>query len=171
LHVYPVGSDGSSSLFRAISFQLYGSEERYRELCQRCAEHMRRYSRRFEVYCTGSIDDRLCSISRGLTVPGDLEIRALEEIFDRVCYVYSVDTYTEDCSEIPKSTNIDECNLLAGVLPLRVAYFGNGLYQPVIDQRGDVAFPLEDRKGYRLVRERIRLFEYMFVVERGVNDV
>jgi len=66
-------------------------DSRHLELRQICVEHMQAHSERFQNFCPTSFAEHI----RRMAIPGtwgdDLEIRALEEIFDRIFFIYSSD--------------------------------------------------------------------------------
>eukprot|EP01032_Pedospumella_encystans_P019583 gene19583-22267_t len=150
LHVFAIEGDGNC-LFRAISHQLYLEQDRHDELRARCVEHLIRHRKRFEVFSDGNFDEHLQEMSKQGTWADDLEIRALEEITDRVITIYSstADTYE------PINNNFEEKNLLQGVPPLTLSYHGSSHYNSIYDER--YPLPLVERKSRLLLRSRLAL--------------
>ena len=130
LHVVEVQSDGNC-LFRAVAHQLFLDEERHLELRQLCANHITQHRNRFSVFVSCDFDEYL----RRMLIPGtwgdDLEIRALEEIMDRLICIYS----SESRELKPLNTNFDEQKLLKNVAPVILSYHGHNHYNSVFSEK------------------------------------
>ena len=149
LHIVEVEADGNC-LFRALSHQLYCTEDRHAELRQRCVKHMLQYRHRFEIFCTADFDSYCKSMAMDGTWASELEIRALEEITDRIFSIYSSET--KAVKPMPMATNFDEALLLGlNVDAVKLSYHGNH-YNSLFDQ--SKAFPLGERKSSTLVNAR-----------------
>jgi hypothetical protein len=151
LHVFAIEGDGNC-LFRAVSHQLYLEQDMHDELRARCVEHLIRHRKRFEVFCEGDFDEHLKEMSKSGTWGDDLEIRALEEITDRVIMIYS--SNVENVEE-PLNNNFEEKNLLQGVPPLTLSYHGQSHYNSIYDE--NYPLPLVERKSRLLLRSRLAL--------------
>jgi hypothetical protein len=138
LHVVEVDGDGNC-LFRAVAHQLWLDEDRHLELRRLCVAHMRKHADRFAVFFEGDFSQHLRGMERPGTWGDDLEIRALEEIADRLVLIYS------SLSPLPEplKTSFDEGRLLQGVAPLKVSYHGENHYNSIFDEA--VCLPLEIR--------------------------
>jgi hypothetical protein len=151
LHVFAIEGDGNC-LFRAVSHQLYLHQDMHEELRACCVEHLTRHRKRFEVFCEGDFDEYLRNLSKSGVWGDDLEIRALEEITDRVIMIYS--SSAENVLE-PINNNFEEKTLLNGVPPLTLSYHGNSHYNSIYDER--YPLPLVHRKTRLLLRSRMAL--------------
>jgi hypothetical protein len=155
LHIVEVAPDGNC-LFRAVAHQLYCSEDRHEELRRKCVIHMKEHRERFEVFCTSDFDSHCQRMALDGTWAGELEIRALEEIADRVFSIYSSDD--KSAKPMPMQTNFDEAMLLGmDVISCKLSYHVNH-YNSVFDQKKP--FPLGERKkqGGVLLKARMKLF-------------
>jgi len=169
--IVDVEGDGNC-LFRAVSHQLYNNESHHLELRHLCVEHMRRHTKRFEIYCTSKFEDHLKRMALPCVWADYLEIRALEEIIDRLFYIYSPDsTEVKDSSgefvvnSEPKPMNINysEQPLLQDVTPIKLSYHGRSHYNSVVDSR--LSLPLSPRNTSVILDSRIKIF----VEEEAIN--
>lgn len=151
LHVFAIEGDGNC-LFRAVSHQLYLHQDMHDELRACVVEHLIRHRKRFEVFVEGDFEAHLKEMSKLGTWADDLEIRALEEITDRIITIYSSDV--ENVEE-PINNNFEERNLLRGVPPLTISYHGQSHYNSIYDER--YPLPLVHRKSRLLLRSRTAL--------------
>jgi len=152
LHVVEMEPDGNC-LFRALSHQLYMTEDKHTELREKCVSHMLTYRNRFEIFCTNDFDSYCQRMRMDGTWASELEIRALEEIVDRIFSIYSSDS--KAAKPMPMATNFDEAMLLGmEVQPVKMSYHGNH-YNSIFDHTR--AFPLQERKSDVLLRSRMAL--------------
>lgn len=154
LHIVEVEGDGNC-MFRAVSHQLYMSEESHTELRGLCVDHMREHRERFEPFCPTNFDDHLRRMQNSGTWADDLEIRALEELLDRVFYLYSSEN--RDVAPAPMNINFDENLLLNNVEPIKLSYHGMSHYNSIFDER--TPLPLDQRRSTVLLDERVRAFK------------
>lgn len=154
LHVIDIEADGNC-LFRAVAHQLFLDPEKHVELRAQCVEHMAKYRDRFEVFCTSNFDHHLRRMAIDGTWAAELEIRALEEIADRVFSIYSSDS--REAKPVPMNTNFDEqMKLGLGVETVKLSYHGNH-YNSIFDQKH--ALPLPQRKSSVLMQLRTGMFK------------
>lgn len=104
MHIVQIEGDGNC-LFRAVSHQIYFSESRHEELRVKCVKHMIQHRKRFEMFCDGNFDDHVKEMKILGTWGDDLEIRALEEIIDRIICIYSSNM---DNVDEPTNKNFEE---------------------------------------------------------------
>lgn len=152
LHVFAIEGDGNC-LFRAVSHQLYLHQDMHDELRACVVEHLIRHRKRFEVFVEGDFEEHLREMSKLGIWADDLEIRALEEITDRIIVIYSSDV--ENVGEEPLNNNFEERNLLKGVPPITLSYHGQSHYNSIYDER--YPLPLVHRKSRLLLRSRTAL--------------
>lgn len=150
LIVVDVQGDGNC-LFRAVCDQMYSSDRRHVELRRRCIDHMRKHKNRFAVFCVDNFDDYLQRMSRPGEWADDLEIRALEELFDRPIQIFRAESYDLE----PMKTHFDEEELVKDVVPIKLSYHGRSHYNSVHDVRHPV--PLPPRNSHVLADVRSRL--------------
>ncbi|KAJ1442344.1 hypothetical protein B484DRAFT_322076, partial [Ochromonadaceae sp. CCMP2298] len=128
LNVFAIEGDGNC-LFRAVSHQLYLHQDMHEELRASCVEHLVRHRSRFEVFCFDQdFDQHVRNMSKSGTWGDDLEIRALEEITDRVITIYSSDNKTP---AEPINNNFEERKLLRRVPPITLSYHGRSHYNSI----------------------------------------
>ena len=156
LFVKKVTNDGNS-LFRAVSHQMYLTETRHLELRQLCCKHMKKHKARFENFCTVDYDQHVRSIQQTGNNGDHLEIRVLEEVLDRIFYVFRADTKTYDFKVIPSDINEDEAKLLSGVEVIRLLSLDHGVYNSVVDDLEP--FSRSDRRSSILVNHRVQVYE------------
>lgn len=153
LHVIEIEGDGNC-LFRAISHQLYLSEDYHEKLRIKCVEHMKKYRKRFECFCSVPFDQYLTDMAILGTWGDDLEIRALEEILDYIICIYSSNTSNV---AIPIRKNFEEDEILHGVPTIKLSYHGNSHYNSIYDDKQPL--PLDQRRSSTLLRSRMKLAE------------
>jgi hypothetical protein len=149
LHVVEVEGDGNC-LFRAISHQMHMHEDHHSDLRKSCVKHMDKYRTRFAPFCPINFDDHLRHMMKPTTWGDDLEIRALEEILDRVIVIYSAES--KEYVPIPLKTNFEEQLLLKGISPIILSYHGQSHYNSVFDQKHSL--PLSKRRSNILLNSR-----------------
>lgn len=154
LHVVEVEGDGNC-LFRAVSHQLYLSEEHHMQLRTMCVEHMSRHRGRFQPFCPTNFDDHLRLMRQCGSWADDLEIRALEELLDREFSLYSSES--RDAAPTPMNINFDEHLLLESAEPIKLSYHGMSHYNSIFDEK--TPLPLDQRTSTVLLDERVRAFE------------
>lgn len=163
LHVVEVEGDGNC-LFRAVSHQLYLSEDRHEELRAQCVSHMEQHRERFAPFCPINFDDHLKQMKKPGCWADDLEIRALEEITDRIICIYSSES--RDHTLTPMHTNFEDKKILAGVAPIILSYHGQSHYNSVFDEKQTL--PLEPRSSRVLAKARARLFAEVWESTKGI---
>lgn len=149
LHIVEVEGDGNC-LFRAISHQMYMHEDRHIDLRKACVNHMDKYRYRFAPFCPINFDDHLHHMMKPCSWGDDLEIRALEEILDRVIVIYSAES--KEYVPAPLKTNFEEQLLLKGISPIIISYHGQSHYNSVFDQKHSL--PLSKRHSNILLNSR-----------------
>lgn len=153
MKVIPIDGDGNC-LFRAVSYQLYLNEDGHEILRKKCVEHLRAHRKRFEMFCDGDFDEHTTEMSKTGVWGDDLEIRALEEILDRIICIYSADT--EDLNS-PINSLFEEVHLLKDPTPIKLSYHGQNHYNSIVDKKNKL--PLEINYSTNLLKSRLKLFE------------
>ena len=90
LRVIKIAADGNC-LFRAVCHQVYADVSRHLELRQRCCDYMASQEEHFSAFVEGGFDDYLEGMRDATTWGGNLEIEALQEMFDRKIQIHSND--------------------------------------------------------------------------------
>lgn len=155
LFIKKVADDGNS-LFRAVSHQMYLTENKHTDLRKLCVAHMLRHKERFEMFCTEDFDVHVQSIKDPGSAGDDLEIRVLEEVLDRMFYVYRGDSHIYDVKLVPHDVNEEELKLVVDVDPIRILFLAHGVYSSIVDEL--VCYPLEERDSDVLVAHRLETF-------------
>ena len=152
LFVKRVTNDGNS-LFRAVSHQMYLTESKHIDIRNLCVDHMVKHRNRFEMFCSINYDDHIRILAHQGTSGEDLEIRVLEEVFDRIFHVFTAESEIVGGSLIPPNINDDEQKLLTDIEPIRILNLGHGHYNSIIDDLEP--FPLSERMSRILMLNRI----------------
>ena len=147
-HVIEVEGDGNC-LFRAVAHQIWLDESRHAELRHACVKHMRQHRSRYEVFCPMDYDEYLRSMDIPGTWADDFEIRALEEMLDRLISIYSSDN--KDIRPINKNFD-EEYKLGRHVRPIILSYHGGNHYNSVFDERSPL--PLGPRESHVILDMR-----------------
>ena len=91
LRVIKIAADGNC-LFRAVCHQVYGDVSRHLELRKQCCDYMASQCDHFSAFVEGKFDDYLDNMRDAKTWGGNLEIEAMQEIFDRKIQIHSNDS-------------------------------------------------------------------------------
>ena len=118
------------------------------ELRKRCVAHMREHAERYASFFDGDFTNYLYGMNKSGTWGDDIEIRALEEITDRIIFIYSSQSLLVE----PLKTNFDEVALLGTVSPLKISYHGKNHYNSIFDET--VCLPLPMRSSNVLLTTR-----------------
>lgn len=153
LHVIEVEGDGNC-LFRAISHQLYLTEDNHEVLRRKCVEHLMAHKHRFSLFCADDYDEHVREMAKSCSWGDELEIRALEEILDRHITIYSSEATKLD---EPINTNIEEEAVLRGVVPIMLSYHGQNHYNSIYDEKFPLPLPL--RGTSLLLQSRMGLLD------------
>ena len=167
LHVIEIEGDGNC-LFRAVSHQLYLDEGHHNELRQQAVAHMEKHRERFIPFCPTNFDEHIKNMKSSGYWGDDLEIRALEEILDRIILIYSRESTISLASQQlgPVNNNFQERDLMANVAPMILSYHGFSHYNSVFNEKQSL--PLEARASSVLLTERCRLFKELW---QDLNNV
>ncbi|CAM9893776.1 unnamed protein product, partial [Ectocarpus sp. 8 AP-2014] len=147
LSVVDVEPDGNC-LFRSVSHQIYGDADRHYPVRKACVEHMYRHRARFGVFVAEDFRDYLFRIRQPGVWGDDLEIRALEEMFDRPIEIYS----SESAGLQPMKIDFDASGLDMGMAPIKLSYHGQSHYNSVRDY--SLRYPLHPRRSKRILQIR-----------------
>jgi len=148
LHVFKIEGDGNC-LFRAVSHQLFMNQGYHEELRLKAVDHLIRHRNRFEQFCGEDFDRHVEEMRKLATWGDELEIRALEEITDRLIRIYRSD---QENFDEPGHDDPTEVDLLDGVSPITLSYHGGSHYNSVCDERHPL--PLSRRRSRILLDSR-----------------
>jgi hypothetical protein len=152
-HIHAIEGDGNC-LFRAVAHQMFNNEGCHEQIRDQCVNHMMLHRKRYEMFCDENFEEHIKEMRITGTWGDDLEIRALEEIFDRIICIYSsgIDNVDE-----PANKNFEEGNLLENIEPINLTYHGQSHYNSLCDERHSL--PLKSRSTKVLLTSRSALFE------------
>jgi hypothetical protein len=129
------------------------------------------------MFCSDNFDDHIKELSVLGTWGDDLEIRALEELLDRVICIYCSDSFNlmgESSGTLlagdgaidvnnathhaaPMKKNFEEDELVgAGVAPISLSYHGQSHYNSVYNEQ--IPLPLAPRTSHVIMKARMELF-------------
>jgi hypothetical protein len=137
-------------LFRAVSHQVYGTEEHHPVVRQSAVEHMRRHHARFSQHCVGDalpglrgpaptdFNGYLVAMSQPGVFGGHPELQALSEIYNRPVEVYGWDAARRalvregERRDLSAGGRVNEANP-----PLVLSHFGGMHYDSLMGARYD----------------------------------
>ena len=143
LFIKDIVGDGNC-MFRAISDQVYGSEEKYDLLRQKCMDYLLIERDFFEQFVEGGKNgfDEYINMKRKNGVWGDdIELQALSEIYNRPIEIYSnstkpLKTFHENKNEFKREGNEKINNDLNDfVMPIRISYHGKNHYNSIVPNK------------------------------------
>ena len=143
LFIKDIVGDGNC-MFRAISDQVYGSEEKYDLLRQKCMDYLLIERDFFEQFVEGGKNgfDEYINMKRKNGVWGDdIELQALSEIYNRPIEIYSnstkpLKTFHEKKNEFKREGNEKINNDLNDfVMPIRISYHGKNHYNSIVPNK------------------------------------
>lgn len=157
LYIVEIEGDGNC-LFRAIAHQLYLDQERHVELRKLCADHMVEHQERFEKFCSIPFKDYIRCLRKLGTWGDHLEIKAMEEILDRLIIVHSSDT-----RGIVEASNKRESKALKklSLYPITLSYHQGCHYNSVFNEKFPLPLGHEPLKCKHVIL-RVRLKEKVF---------
>ena len=143
LFIKDIVGDGNC-MFRAISDQVYGNEEKYDLLRQKCMDYLLIERDFFEQFVEGGKNgfDEYINMKRKNGVWGDdIELQALSEIYNRPIEIYSnstkpLKTFHENKNEFKREGNEkinNDCNDF--VMPIRISYHGKNHYNSIVPNK------------------------------------
>lgn len=152
LAIVDVEPDGNC-LFRSVSHQIYGHADNHKDVRRACVEHMKRYRERFQTFVAEDFSEYLKRMKQQCVWGDDVEIRALEELFDRPIEIYVPDR--EDLK--PMKTDFEASCVgdgeLVDAVPMKLSYHGQSHYNSVWDMRQE--YPLQPRKSNTILQQRV----------------
>jgi hypothetical protein len=146
-HIVEMDGDGNC-LFRSVAHQIYLDEDRHFELRLQCVQHLEKHADRFGSFYPGNFKEYLRNMKKPGVWGDDLEIKALEEMTDRLIHIYS--SHSEVIE--PLITNFDEREVMKDVPPILLSYHGKNHYNSVYDE--NTSLPLERRTSQTLLQLR-----------------
>ncbi|KAG5191127.1 hypothetical protein JKP88DRAFT_204997 [Tribonema minus] len=140
-------------LYRAVSDQIYGNCDNHLYVRKACVDHMSAHRTRFGTFVAGDFAAYLRRARQPGVWGDDLEIRALEEVFDRPVRIYAA----EDPRARPMKMDFEHALEGGGeggaggggggrrVAPITLSYHGHSHYNSVRDAR--LVYPLQPRQS------------------------
>ena len=156
LFIKDIVGDGNC-MFRAISDQVYGNEEKYDLLRQKCMDYLLIERDFFEQFVEGGKNgfDEYINMKRKNGVWGDdIELQALSEIYNRPIEIYSnstkpLKTFHENKNEFKREGNEkinNDCNDF--VMPIRISYHGKNHYNSIVPNKENLQQWRKFRKSF-----------------------
>ena len=144
MKIHEVDGDGNC-LFRAVSFQAYGSENKHKIVRKKCLQYIGLEKEYFANFIPGGldyIDEYIAKKSKDGSWGDDIEIQAMSEIYDRSVEIYAYEiTPMRTFHETKKNKNA----------PFRLSYHGKNHYNAVVSSAWG--------KDYRLISSQPGLIE------------
>ena len=130
-------------MFRAISDQVYGTEENFNLIRQKCMDYISLERDFFEEFIEGGKNffDEYINLKRKNRVWGDdIELQALSELYNRPIEIYSnsikpLRTFHESKINFKRD---DNNNKNYNIIPIRLSYHGKNHYNSIIPKRTNV---------------------------------
>ena len=133
LEIKKVSGDGNC-LFRAISDQIYGTDEYYALIREKCMDYIEVQKRFFREFIDGDFDEYIKNKRKDGIWGDDIELEAISEIYNRPIEIYSGSQKPLKCFHEDKC--YDNNRYIS--TPIRLSYHGQKHYNSVI--------PLEEAK-------------------------
>ena len=150
LHVIEVEGDGNC-LYRAVAHQFFLDESRHEEIRAKVTKHLQKHKDRFKPFIDGDYDDYVVEQMESGTWGDDIEIKVIEEIYDRRVVIYD----SESGGPLqPMNTNFDEEGDADAVQPIVLSYHGQMHYNSVFNER--YSLPIKEKKKEK-TKSRIML--------------
>ena len=149
LHIVQVIGDGNC-LYRAIAHQFYLDENRHQEIRLLVHSHLAAHRDRFQPFCSINYDDFLKYQEESGNWADDIELKALEEVFDRPIVIYD----SESINIAPMKTNFDEngSDENESIKPIILSYHGHQHYNSVFNEK--FSLPLIKRSSSKILNKR-----------------
>ena len=143
LHVIEVEGDGNC-LYRAVAHQFFLDESRHEEIRAEVTKHLQKHEDRFKPFIDGDYDDYVNEQMESGTWGDDIEIKVIEEIYDRRVVIYDSEEVDSHGVLQPMNTNFDEEGDASTVQPIILSYHGQMHYNSVFNER--YSLPIKDRR-------------------------
>ena len=149
-------------LFRAVAHQVYGDADQHQGLRDACCSYMLSTGQRehLENFVDGDFEKYVAKMRKAKTWGGNLEIEAMQEMFDRPIVIYSAES-TGEAGMFKKdftSPNIPEtprgAAAIQGTISLKISYHGKSHYNSIVDPKHPP--PLLPLESSRLQQSRKR---------------
>ena len=128
--IIEIDGDGNC-LFRAVSDQVYGSDEYHEIIRQKCMDYLEVQKKFFKLFIEGDFDDYIKKKRKNGIWGDDIELESLSEIYNRPIEIYSGSATPIKCfHENKNSSNFisKDGNIIT---PIRLSYHGRKHYNSV----------------------------------------
>ncbi len=134
-------------LFRAVAHQVYGDADKHDALRNACCDYMLSDGQKehLENFVDGDFNKYVEKMRKPKTWGGNLEIEAMQEMFDRAIEIHSADVLSEETNETTfkkdfESSNTPETprNSVTDVnqpISLKISYHGKSHYNSLVDPK------------------------------------
>ena len=169
LQIKEVKGDGNC-LFRAVSDQVYGTDQYYELLREKCMDYLVIMRRFFEPYIGENFDEYIKEKRKNQTWGDDIELEALSEIYSRPVEIYKgSDKPLKTFHENKYYSNYDTNSAINFTLyPIRLSYHKGNHYNSIIPLETDV----ENYKKYKdsLITKKPGYFESKMIQNAEDNE-
>lgn len=131
-----ISGDGNC-LFRAISDQVYGSEEHHNIIREKCMDYIVVLKRFFSLFIEGDFDNYIKEKRKSGIWGDDIELEAMSEIYNRPIEIYSGSEKPLRCFHEDKIFYLDKNKNHIYLTPIRISYHGKKHYNSVIPLKDD----------------------------------
>ena len=133
-----VSGDGNC-MFRAVSDQVYGSEQYHSILREKCMDYLVVQKRFFELFIEGDFNNYINEKRKNGTWGDDIELEALSEIYNRPIEIYSGSTKPLRSFHEDKKFYLDKNNKNKDIVltPIRISYHGKKHYNSIVPIKND----------------------------------
>merc|ERR1711871_1903751 len=146
-------------LFRAIAHQVYGDADKHTDLREACCNYMLSDGQKehLENFVDGDFEKYVDKMRKPKTWGGNLEIEAMQEMFDPAIEIHSADSISDktnkttfkkdfDTSNTPETPR-NAANEVNQPVPLRISYHGKSHYNSLVDPKNPPPLlPLESSR-------------------------
>ena len=129
-----VSGDGNC-LFRAISDQVYGSDEYHEKIREMCMNYLTVQKKFFQFFIEGDFDEYIKEKSKSGVWGDDIELEALSEIYNRPIEIYSGTAVPIKCFHEDNKKFLYKEGIIS--VPIRLSYHGKKHYNSVIPLKDD----------------------------------
>jgi len=146
-------------LFRAVAHQVYGDADKHVDLRNACCDYMLSEGQKehLENFVDGDFEKYVEKMRKPKTWGGNLEIEAMQEMFDRAIEIHSADSISENTNKTTFKKDFDTSNTpetprskandVNQPIPLKISYHGKSHYNSLVDPKNPPPLlPLESSR-------------------------
>ena len=154
-------------MFRAVSDQVYGTDEHHQIIREKCMDYLVIFRKYFEPYIDEDFDDYIKEKRKNKTWGDDVELEALSEIYNRPIEIYKesnkpLKTFHEKIYEQDKDINN------YSMTPIRLSYHKKNHYNSIIPLESDKINYRNYRNG--LIKAKPGVYETKILKQARENE-